>query len=156
MPGLTIKAKTSITKEQFIAALTNFGPERGALWANSQSSHLVVHALGDTTADVTEGSNILGGAWERLHYDWSNPAAIELRTVDSNIWAQGSGWQYVIEEAEDGTGSLITATVTRYPNSKKGYFILIIFGSIGRPLIKRGFRQTVQAVEKNIRSNKEA
>lgn len=153
MPSLVLKVKTSITARQFLYALTNFEVDRGAVWGNSQSSHLIVHEVDADTADVTEGSRIFGGVWERLRYDWSNPAHIELHTIDSNVWATGSGWRYEIEEFEDGSGSLITATVTRYPNSKKGYLLLLFVGSIGKPLIKRGFRQTIKTIEHRNRTN---
>ena len=148
MPSLHIKTKTSISQEEFPDALTDFGSERGSIWDNSQSTHFILHKLGATEADVTEGSKVFGGVWERIHYDWSKPGIVELRTIDSNIWTNGSGWQYKLEKAEDGSGTLITARVTRYPRSKKGYLILILFGSIGRPLIKRSFRKTLRRIEK--------
>lgn len=147
MPSLHITARTSVSKEQFIAALTDFGPNRGNIWGNSRSSHLTLHTLEENYAEVTEGSNVFGGAWERLEYDWSNPNSIELRTIESNIWAQGSGWKYKLEDAHDGSGTVISARVTRYPSSKKGYLILFFVGSVGRPLIKRGFRNTLRAIE---------
>jgi len=153
MPSLVITVKTSLTARQFLHALTNFEADRGAVWGNSQTSHLIVHALGADTADVTEGSKIFGGVWERLEYDWSNPGQIELRTTDSNVWASGSGWRYEIEELEGNSGTHITATVTRYPNSKKGYLLLLFVGSIGKPLIRNGFRQTIKTIEHRTRNS---
>jgi len=61
---------TTLTPEQYIAGLTDFGPGRSKLFGNSADEYLKVHHLGRTDADVTEGS---GGIWERLHYDWSRP-----------------------------------------------------------------------------------
>jgi hypothetical protein len=61
---------TTATPEQFIAAVTDFGPGRSELFGNSADEYLKVHDQGPGQADVTEGS---GGIWERLHYDWSNP-----------------------------------------------------------------------------------
>jgi hypothetical protein len=150
MPSLRIQAKTSVTPEQFLVALTDFGPERGAIWGNSQSTHLTIHAQDSDSAEVTEGSNIFGGVWERLSYDWSNPNIIMLHTLDSNIWAKGSGWRYELDQADDGSGTVITATVTRYPVSKKGYLVLIFVGSIGKPLIKKSFHSSLRAIEKNL------
>ena len=57
---------TTLTPEQYIAGLTDFGPGRSKLFGNSADEYLKVHHLGRTDADVTEGS---GGIWERLHYD---------------------------------------------------------------------------------------
>lgn len=151
--SLHIKAKTSVSPEQFLVALTDFGPERGTIWSNSQSTHFILHRLGADDAEVTEGSKVFGGVWERLHYDWSKPGIVELRTIDSNIWTNGSGWRYILERAHDGSGTLITAKVTRYPRSNKGYLVLILLGSIGRPLIKRSFKKTLRAIEEQTESN---
>lgn len=153
MPSLRIKAKTTVSAEQFVAALTNFGPERELIWGNSQSNHFILHKLEANKAEVTEGSNHFGGVWERLHYDWSNPGVIELRTLDSNIWAPGSGWQYKLHETDDGSGTLITATVTRYPSSRKGYLILIFLSTIGRPIIKKSFKKTLRTIEMHKKNN---
>lgn len=148
-----MKAKTSVSTEQFLVALTDFGPQRGTLWSNSQPTHFILHKLGSDQAEVTEGSKVFGGVWERIHYDWSKPGVVELRTIDSNIWADGSGWQYKLEQANDGSGTVITAKVTRYPRSKKGYMILILLGSIGRPLIIRSFKRTLRQIEKQAQCN---
>ncbi len=146
MPSLRIKVITTISKQQFTDALTDFGNDRGLTWGNSQPTHLIIHEVGESTAHITEGSNVFGGAWERLHYDWSQPNIVTLRTVDSNIWAEGSGWVYEFEEQHDSM-TMITATVTRYPNSLKGRMLLVLLGSVGKPLIKKSFKDTIKKIE---------
>ena len=54
------------TPEQFVAALTDFGPGRSQLFAKSDDVYLQVHDQGPVDADVTEGSH---GIWERLTID---------------------------------------------------------------------------------------
>ena len=76
------------TPEQFIASLTDFGRGRSKLFGNSAAEHLKVHHRGPCEADVTEGS---GGIWERLHYDWSDPNRVVMKTTDSNVWGGASG-----------------------------------------------------------------
>jgi len=73
---------TSLTPEEYVAGLTDFGLGRSKLFANSADKCLKVHRLGLSEADVTEGS---GGVWERLHYDWSDPNHVVLTTTDSNV-----------------------------------------------------------------------
>ena len=82
---------TTATPEQFLAALTDFGPDRAELFGNSTDGHLKVHDQGPTEADVTEGSR---GIWERLHYDWSDPNRVVMTTTDSNTWGGHSGHTY--------------------------------------------------------------
>ena len=55
---------------QFVAGVTDFGPGRSEIFANSADAYLRVHHRGLFDADVTEGSN---GIRERLAYDWSDP-----------------------------------------------------------------------------------
>ena len=77
---------TTLTPEQYIAGLTDFGPGRSKLFGNSADDYLQVHHLCSREADVTEGS---GGVWERLHYDWFNPNHVVL-TSDR---LQPMGWR---------------------------------------------------------------
>jgi hypothetical protein len=55
---------TTLTPEQFIAGLTDFGPGRSEIFGNSADDYLEVYSKGATEADVMEGSR---GVWERLH-----------------------------------------------------------------------------------------
>lgn len=93
---------TTATLEQFIAGLTDFGPGRSEVFADSTDEYLTVHSLGADCADVTEGSR---GIWERLRYDWSDPSRITMRTTDSNLWGGASGHTYGLTPQPDGTKS---------------------------------------------------
>jgi hypothetical protein len=87
MSTIHLHHTTTLTPEQYIAGLTDFGPGRSKL-CNSTDDYMKVHSLGRTQADVTEGSR---GIWERLHYDWSDPNHVVLKTTDSNTWGAASG-----------------------------------------------------------------
>jgi hypothetical protein len=84
MATIDMHENTTATPEEFVAALTDFGPGRANLFPNSADNYLNVHDRGPTYADVTEGSS---GIWERLHYDWSDPNRVVMTTTDSNLWA---------------------------------------------------------------------
>ena len=88
MSTINLRQTTTLTPEQYVAGLTDFGPGRSKLFGNSADAYLKVHHKGPTEADVTEGS---GGIWERLHYDWSNPNRAVLTTTDSNLWGARVG-----------------------------------------------------------------
>ena len=100
MSTIRFSATTSSTPEQFVAGLTDFGPGRQKLFANSADSALQVHSQGPGHADVTEGSV---GIWERLSYDWSDPAHVVLTTTDSNVFGGRSGHTYTLTRRTDGT-----------------------------------------------------
>src|SRR5262245_31330066 len=99
MATIHLDQTTKLTPEQYIAGLTDFGPGRSKVFSNSADDQLKVHELGATDADVTEGS---GNVWERLHYDWSNPKRVVLKTTDSNVWSTDSGYTYTFAPAGDG------------------------------------------------------
>ena len=90
-PRSNLHQTTTLTPEQYIAGLTNFGPGRSKLFGNSADEYLKVHRKGATEAYVTEGS---GGIWEQPHYDWSDPHRVILKTTDSNPWGGASGHTY--------------------------------------------------------------
>jgi len=147
MAKLTLKFETSITPQEFIDALTDFGPNRDLLWAHSKSEYLIVHAKDETSADVTEGSAAFGGAWERLRYDWSDPARVKLTTTDSNLWDNRSSWIYEITAASDDGPTRITFTVERFPRSNRGRLVLAFMSVFGKPILRSNFENTLQAIQ---------
>src|SRR5499426_2392104 len=100
MPTMHFKQTMTATPEQFVAALTDFGPGRSKVWGNTSDNYLKVHSKGPSEADVTEGS---GGVWERLHYDWSDPNRVTMTTMDSNMWGGHSGHTYTFTRRPDQT-----------------------------------------------------
>ena len=91
MSNIHLHRTTTATPEQYIAGLTDFGPDRSKIFSNSADEYLQVHHKDVSQADVTEGS---AGVWERLHYDWSDPNRVVLTTTDSNVRGAGS-WSHV-------------------------------------------------------------
>jgi hypothetical protein len=143
MSTIYLHQTTTLTPEQYIAGLTDFGPGRAKLFANSADDYLKVHQLGRTEADVTEGS---GGVWERLHYDWSDPDHVVLTTTDSNIWEGASGHTYTFTRHADGTTD-IDVVVVREGKNLKGYLLGFVLGTIGRSVLEKAFVNSVKAIE---------
>ena len=134
---------TTLTPEQYIAGLTDFGPGRSKLFANSADGYVKVHHRGRSEADVTEGS---GGIWERLHYDWSNPSHVVLTTTDSNLWGGASGHTYDFTRRSDGMTD-IDLTVVREGKNVKGRLLGFVVRTIGRSVLEKAFKNSVKAIE---------
>lgn len=143
MSTIHLSHRTTATAEQILAALTDFGPGRSKLFANSSDDHLRVHGRGDGWADVTEGS---GGIWERLRYDWSDPRRIVMTTTDSNIWGGRSGHTYTLVPEPDGT-TRIDVVVVRDGKNLKGRVVGALLGSVGKGVLAKALAGTVRAVE---------
>ena len=143
MTAIHFTEVTTSTPEQFIAGLTDFGPGRSQLFANSHDDYLQVHDQGPGFADVTEGS---GGVWERLHYDWSDPNHVVLTTTDSNLWGGASGHTYTFTRRADGqTG--IDVVIVRDGKNVKGRLLALVFKLFGKRVLGRPFDDTVRAIE---------
>jgi hypothetical protein len=143
MATIHFSQTTTATPEQFVAALTDFGPGRSEIFGNSADEYLQVHDLGLDHADVTEGS---GGVWERLRYDWSDPNHVVMTTTDSNVWGGGSGHVYTFTPQADGT-TLVDAVVVREGKNLKGRLLGLVLGTVGKGVLVKAFRNTVKAVE---------
>src|SRR5215468_4514791 len=115
MSTIHFKKTTTSTPEQFIAGLTDFGPGRSKLFGNSADQYLKVHEKGSVSADVTEGS---GSIWERLHYDWSDPNRVVMKTTDSNTWGGNSGHMYTFTRRPAGTTDIDVVIVREGKNLK--------------------------------------
>jgi hypothetical protein len=133
---------TTLTPAQYIAGLTDFGPGRSKVFSNSADDYLKVHSLGATEADVTEGS---GGVWERLHYDWSDPTDVILKTTDSNTWANTSGYTYTFSEQNGMTD--VNVEIVREGKNAKGRFLGLVLGTVGKGVLGKAFANSVKAIE---------
>lgn len=143
MPTIRLHRTTTSTPEQFVAGLTDFGPDRSKLFGNSADKYLEIHDQGPDHADVTEGS---GGIWERLHYDWSDPNHVVLTTTDSNVWGGRSGHTYTLASQPNGT-TAVDVVVVREGKNFKGRLLGVVVAIIGKRALSRALENTVKAIE---------
>jgi hypothetical protein len=143
MATIHLHQTTSATPEQFVAALTDFGPGRSQLFGNSADGYLKVHDQGPHYADVTEGSR---GIWERLHYDWSDPNRVIMTTTDSNVWGGASGHTYTFTRQPDGT-TAVDVVVVREGKNFKGRVLGVVVGIGGKRFLGKALGNTVKAIE---------
>jgi hypothetical protein len=143
MSTIHMTQTTTATPEQFVAALTDFGPGRAELFGNSTDEYLKVHDRGPDHADVTEGSH---GIWERLRYDWSDPNRVTMTTTDSNVWGGASGHTYTFMRQPDGT-TAVDVVVVREGKNAKGRVLGAVVGTIGKGMLRKALDKTVKAIE---------
>ena len=143
MSTINFHLTTTLTPEQYIAGLTDFGPGRSKLFGNSADEYLKVHDFGRSQADVTEGS---GGIWERLHYDWSDPNHVVLTTTHSNTWGGASGHTYTFTRRPDGLTD-IDVVVVRDGKNLKGRLLGLVLGTIGKRVLGKELAKTARAIE---------
>ena len=143
MSTIHLHRTTTLTPEQYVRALTDFGPGREAIFGNSADEYLEIHQKGPSQADVTEGS---GGIWERLHYNCSDPDRVVLKTTESNVWGGASGHTYTFVRKPDGTTD-IDVVVVREGKNLKGWLLGLVLKTVGRRVLEKAFENSVKAIE---------
>ena len=131
MPVLHVSVTSPLPPREALQRLTDFSPTRAQNWPGVNDNTLIVHGKGDSWAEVTEGTKI---AWERARYTWDASAGtVSAVTLNSNIWAPGSGWNYTI--MPEGNGSRVEVTAVRNGHGIKGKLVGAALSVIGKRLI---------------------
>ncbi|MFD5463698.1 hypothetical protein ACFWIQ_12885 [Kitasatospora sp. NPDC127059] len=118
-----------------LAVLTDFGPARAGTWPTIDAEHFEVHALGDTWAEVTEGT---ATAWERARYDWEPGGdTVTVTTLDSKLFGPGGGW--VFRMTPEGDGTRVDVQLTREPRHLKGRMLAALLPVAGPGALRKSF-----------------
>jgi hypothetical protein len=145
MPTIRFDLHSTLAPEAVLAALTNFSPSRAEVWPNVDSDHFRLHDQGPGWAEVTEGSSVAGGVWERERYAWDADAlTVRTETLDSNTWGPGSGWDYRLTPASGGTR--IAVTVVRNGMGVKGGLLGAALSIVGAGTLRSQMKQALARV----------
>src|SRR5918993_158146 len=132
MVEIRFQVDTPLSPQQVRAAATDFSERRPQIWSGIDPKRFTVHALGDRTAEVTEGGREFGGIWARERYDWSDPDRVVARVLDSNIFRSGSRGEW---------------TSLRQPSSLKGRLVVLALRVAGRQHLRGYLQQTLAKLE---------
>ncbi len=143
MPHIEFDLETELAPSGVVAALTDFSENRPEIWGDLSREHYEVYEVGDTSADVREGSHFGPlNIWAREYYDWSRQGVVEWKVTESNFCRPGSYVRINVEPRERG-GSKIHTTWERTPTTMSARIQLALVKlSRGKPIadsLKRGF-----------------
>lgn len=131
MPTIQVSVVTSLSPQEAIRRLTDFGPNRAETWPNVEAGGVKVHDRGPDWADVTEGNRF---AWERERYQWDTESGtVSSVTTDSNVWQSGPAWSYRLIPQPGGTRVEVTAH--REGKGLKGKLVGALLSIIGKKMI---------------------
>ncbi|HEY1518238.1 MAG TPA: hypothetical protein VGF91_17560 [Solirubrobacteraceae bacterium] len=143
-----VSAETSASPDRVLAAACDFSERRAQIWGNVTVKHLELHERGETWAEVTEGTMVLGLFWERCRYDWSTPETVMATVLDSNVVRPGSTFELRVIPRDRG-GSAVEMIIARnFRNGVKGTIARSINHLGGRRLFGFYLRVTLAAIEK--------
>jgi hypothetical protein len=136
MAQVHFRLETQLSPGSVMAALTDFGPRRSQIWPNIDDQHFKVHSEGPGWAEVTEGSSVAGGVWEREKYTWNAATgAVAVETIDSNTWGPGSRWDYKLTPTAKG-GTQVDVIVVRHGKGWKGRLIELGLATVGAGMLR--------------------
>jgi hypothetical protein len=135
MAHVELDIDTPLSPERVISGLTDFSERRPDLWPGPHPSLYEVHSVGDTWAEVKEGSRLPGmTVWAIEHYDWAVPDTVTWTVKKSNFSAPGSKVSAQVSPGPGG-GSRIHVTWNRTGVGFKGRMLIeIIKLSGGKPV----------------------
>lgn len=143
MARIHFRLETGLAPGAVLAALTDFGPRRSKVWPNIDDQHFKLHEQGPGWAEVTEGSSVAGGVWEREKYTWDATArTVAVETLDSNTWGPGSRWDYKLAPTAQG-GTEIDVTVERHGRGLKGRLIELGLAAAGTGMLRSQMEQAL-------------
>ncbi|MGV0768691.1 hypothetical protein [Mycobacterium syngnathidarum] len=141
MSVVSFQMTSVLDAESVMDVLTDFGPRRPELWPTIDADHFQVHSLGDTWAEVTEGT---AAAWERARYDWDvRRRRVTITTHDSKVFGPGGGWTFQL--APQAGGTRIDIHLVRDPQGIKRKLLAALLPVVAPASLKKSFAGPLQA-----------
>jgi hypothetical protein len=141
MPVIRLTMTSTLTPPELMAVLIDFGPSRPRQWPTIDAAHFQVHAIGDTWAEVTEGT---AAAWERARYDWDTERGrVRVTTDESKVFGPGGGWTFQLVPVAGGTR--VDIELTRNPQGIKRKLLAALLPLVAPGSLRRSFAAPLHA-----------
>jgi hypothetical protein len=149
MAKITFSLDTNLPAEAVLAAAIDFTEKRLHYWPNIDPKVYKVHSTTSTTADVTEGSAMLGGIWASEAYDWSQPNNVLATVQDSNAFQPGGTWHLHATPLMDD-GCRVEVISNRVARGFKGRAIGTMLTLFGARVMRAQLQQTLDIIAKDM------
>jgi hypothetical protein len=147
---IRVVVRSSAAPAHVVAAARDFSDQRAKVFPAVSVARLVVHDLGDSSADATEGTAVgpLGANWERCRYDWSQPDSVKAPVTDSNVYAvPGSSWE-IKASPSDGGSRVEMIWERKFRRNPRGILFGTVFRAFGKPIFNKYAREIVANIER--------
>ncbi|MFJ5035833.1 hypothetical protein ACIQB5_49490 [Streptomyces sp. NPDC088560] len=132
---------STLSPKDVLEVLTDFSPARPQAWPTIDAEHFEVHGLGDTWAEVTEGT---AAAWERARYEWEPGGdKVTISTLDSKLFGAGGGW--IFRMTPEGHGTRVDVELTREPSTFKGKVLASLLPLAAPSSLRKSFAGPLRA-----------
>jgi hypothetical protein len=141
MPTVRLHMTSALSAPELMAVLTDFSSARPNLWPTIDADHFEVHDLGETWAEVTEGT---ASAWERARYEWDlQRRRVTVATHDSKVFGPGGGW--VFQLTPEAAGTRIDVELTRRPTTFMRRLLAALLPLVAPAALKKSLAGPLQA-----------
>ncbi|WP_035844947.1 SRPBCC family protein [Kitasatospora azatica] len=141
MTVVRIHLISTLSPKEVLGVLTDFGPSRPQAWPTIDAEHFTVHELGDTFAEVTEGT---AAAWERARYQWDPEGnEVTITTLDSKLFGAGGGWVFTM--TPEGRGTRVDVRLTREPAGLKGKMLASLLPVVAPSALRKSLAGPLKA-----------
>ena len=141
---IVYRAEGNVPPERFIAALTDFSPDRPKYWPGMTANQFKLIEKGKDWALVREGSITV---WEESRYDWSKPGVVTSTVEESNFLHPGTTWEFKVSEREGG-GCRVDVVLERDFRGPQGYFVqALTYLPTWGPAFSMVLRRTLKILE---------
>jgi hypothetical protein len=130
MARVRYEAEGTLTPQRFTAALTDFTDRRPAVWPGLSPRLYRVHEVGDTWAEATEGSDVLGGIWARERYDWATPGVVTIECLESPFFQSGPTATWRVSPT--ASGCHVDVDLHRIARSPRGFLVGAVVQLMGK------------------------
>jgi hypothetical protein len=141
MSTIRLNMTSTLSAPELMAVLTDFSAARPKQWPTIDADHFEVHTIGETWAEVTEGT---ASAWERARYEWDHHShRVTITTHDSKVFGPGGGWVFQLTPRE--TGTRIHIELTRSPTTFTRRILAGLLPLVAPRALRRSFSGPLQA-----------
>jgi hypothetical protein len=135
MTRIVLDLDSPCPAKRVIEALTDFSDRRPEVWPGLAKEFFEVYSVGETSAEVREGSTMPIKVWARERYDWSTPGTVRWTVMESNFCTPGSGVAVSVTEGRDG-GSHVHLEWERHPSNARGRVAIVFMRLAGRQILR--------------------
>jgi hypothetical protein len=148
MTTIHVTIQSRLSPDRVLAAGYDFSSRRAEVFPAVSIPYLEVHELGQSAADVTEGTPAgVGINWERCRYDWSQPGSVKAVVTDSNVYQPTkSSWELRAEPTSNGS-KIEMIWIREFTHNARGRIFGTLFRLIGKPIFTHDAKRTVRNLE---------
>jgi polyketide cyclase/dehydrase/lipid transport protein len=135
MTRIEIDFETKLPPDKVVASLIDFSPSRPDVWPGLARELYEVYSVGETSAEVQEGSTKPVKVWAKERYDWSTPRTVTWTVKESNFCTPGSFVSVRAEPSGSG-GSRVHLHWERSPSNARGRVAVTFMKLFGAKVLK--------------------